>query len=371
MTIEEKLAFQALLAQRIREKVDVEGVALVEHAEDTLAENFVSLLIELKGALSQNDSNYHQIQGETAWSTERERIILNFANQLDTVFAPIGGINPGAASAYWSGEGRLRAETFGKDFGNTIPGFVINQVSTSLQDVFTPQAYTASGALDTATNIAMWDGMSRLYARNTKESAHVFLVDGETSHCSVFWNTELATLREQQAQGIVKEIVLHTLTKETLISYKELLQQEKAATNADDKKVIREGINQLLQTPSSWENVALDDSSNFRLKTSGFSDTHRSVSFQSLKKIASVFKNTLSSNKIKGVEKEFADIQRSMVDGTMDETLATHLEKLKGQIQRLKPSIQDPILKNKLDVIEEQVADIERGITASPPTPSA
>lgn len=280
----EQDSFKANFADKLREKIEHDGLGVRPGIEKEIAEHFVNALMEFKSKLEADFKTHQQVKGEVSWSVERQRIIADFAVNLDNVFAAIGGIKPKESSAFWSGRGVKRAEEFGVDFASTIPGFIVNQVSSALKDIFTKKAYSADGLVDTATFIGMWEAMSKLYAEGTFADAHIFLVDGETSQQSVLWNTELHTLRQRQEQGEVSKIWIHTLSPEVLKEYQSLL-KEKDALGKDHEslKLMDNKIERLLKNENNWVKSELDDSATFKLKISGFTEPYKTVSYQDLK----------------------------------------------------------------------------------------
>ena len=308
--------FQVLFAGRLRAKADEKGVPLEPGKEEIIARQFIVALIEVKQKISEDERSFQSIRGETSWSSSRAAIISRFAETLDEIFSPVGGIKPKDASAYWSGPAVRRAADFGTDFASTIPGFVVNEVSRSLQETFMQQAYKPDGHIDTAANLAMWDAMSKIYAEGTIQDAHVFLVDGETSQQSIFWNTELETLRKRQATGQVHQIFIHSLTPEALEKYRMLVERKKGATTESGELAnIAKEIDKHLKTESNWSSTNLDSSQEFKLKISGLTEPHKTVTYQTLKEIAQRFKNNVTKSKVDHFEKNFNALSASIDSG--------------------------------------------------------
>lgn len=292
----EQQKFSELFAQKLRAKVDQQKIPLPPGDESKIAMQFVLSLIEYKELLTNNPLMITQRKGELTWSEPRADLLQQLAKKLDQIFAPVGGIKPAESSAFWSGEALQQAVEYGLDFGHTIPGFVINQVHQSLIDIFMPKAYTQDGQLDTAINVGMWDALSQLYAEGTLGDAHVFLVDGETSAQSIFWNSELQQLRQKQQRGDVSHIYLHTLKVDVLKKYRQLLTEKKACDpkNTTQLGAINEKISLLLKNKNNWSSANLDSSAEFKLKTSGFEpNAHLAVHYQTLKNTARQFKELL------------------------------------------------------------------------------
>lgn len=295
MLSKEQEAFKQIFADSLRAKVDSTEVYLETGGELQIADEFIHALIEFKSALANNIEARMLNKGELSWSEQREKIISDFSKKLDHVFEKVGGIKPENNSAYWSGAGVQRAKEFGLDFEKTIPGFVINKIQAALQETFTKRSYLPDGALDTATNVGMWDSMSKLYAEGTISDANVFLVDGETSQHSIFWNTELQTLRKRQQTGEVKEIFIHTLNDEPLLKYRALTEQKKGKEPSSNEFLeIEKQIEALLKIGSNWSKEKIDDSNVFKLKTSGSADPHKKIDYQEIKSYASKFKQQLA-----------------------------------------------------------------------------
>ena len=133
----EQEAFRKIFADNLRQKITADGIFVEPDIEHDISEKFIHALVEFKEELRADFRTHQKTRGEMSWSIEREKCIADFAAKLNTIFAPIGGIKPQAASAFWSGKGVVRAAEFGTDFANTIPGFVINQVHGALHETFT------------------------------------------------------------------------------------------------------------------------------------------------------------------------------------------------------------------------------------------
>ncbi len=302
-TEEAKIKFTEMFAGELQ--------ALAEHKSPSIisdiAKQFVDSLIQLKEKLKR-DPGTHTVspQGEIVWSENRNQIISDFALKLSKIFEPVGGLNPSEASAFWSGNGVHRAREHGTSILQTIPGFVIDKVDCALKEVFTPNAYQRKdGALDTAAHLALWAALSRLYAKGTNNDAHVFLVEGATSNQSVFWNTELQTLRERQKEGEVNKIFLHTLHQELVSFYHEFLDCKQQVQKVESispevserKKGLMKATERDLQTflkdEDNWTTVELLDADNFSLITSGRAEEVKTVKIATLKRMASRFEHTL------------------------------------------------------------------------------
>ena len=341
----EQEAFRKIFADNLRQKITADGIFVEPDIEHDISEKFIHALVEFKEELRADFRTHQKTRGEMSWSIEREKCIADFAAKLNTIFAPIGGIKPQAASAFWSGKGVVRAAEFGTDFANTIPGFVINQVHGALHETFTKKAYTHDDLLDTATNVGMWEAMSKLYAEGTIDDAHIFLIDGETSQQSVLWSTELNTLRQRQATGEVSEIWVHTLTNEALLDYHALANQKKNIDPTDTKALesVDKKINALLKHESCWTKSQLDNSTALKLKISGFSDPHHTVNYQTIKSATNKWKQFSAKMKeseessdvpvVEKHEKPLSKIDELIADGSNPRLALMQLKMLKHQVQ--------------------------------------
>jgi hypothetical protein len=104
---------------------------------------------------------------------------------------PVGGCGPAKRSAFFSGSELQKAIPFlGVNLGSTVPGFVLNQVEASMVETFFPK-HIKGNIVETSGYIGLWAALSELYAKGTANDAHLFLIKGETSYQSIFWNTEL------------------------------------------------------------------------------------------------------------------------------------------------------------------------------------
>lgn len=259
----EQETFKTLLAIELRDRLTLAGLFPSRDMVDKVAANFINALIEYRAEMESNSRNYHSIQGKLTWTEEREKINEKFSSILEQIFAPIGGINPKDRAVFWSGSGVIMAREAGEEIGQTIPGFVLNQLTTSMQEVFFPRAYTKEGHLDTAANLGMWDALSRIYAKGSEADAYVCLIDGETEGTSIFWNTELNTLRQRQAQGLINNIYVLTLTPAALSQYVSLKEQQKLVNGTEDQKItataaINKQITDLTKNKSNWNKSNLD-----------------------------------------------------------------------------------------------------------------
>ena len=272
----------------------------------------------------------------------------------------MGGIKPKDASAYWSGPAVKRAADFGTDFASTIPGFVVNEVSQSLQETFMKQAYKPDGQLDTAANLAMWDALSKLYAEGTIQDAHVFLVDGETSQQSIFWNTELETLRKRQATGQVHQIFIHSLTPEALEIYRILIERKKhAAPHSGEFADIEKDIDKHLKNQSNWSSTDLDSSKNFKLKISGFTEPYKTVTYQTLKDATQRFKHNITTNKVESFEKTFNTLSAYIDSGDKIDEALPSLQSLQQKVSLTRSNLTsgNDSAKQRLVLLEQNITN--------------
>ena len=325
-----------------------------------IAHQFIEALIAVKQKISEDEHSFRSIRGETSWSSSRAAIISNFAEELDRIFSPVGGIKPKDASAYWSGPAVKRAADFGTDFASTIPGFVVNEVSQSLQETFMKQAYKPDGQLDTAANLAMWDALSKLYAEGTIQDAHVFLVDGETSEQSIFWNTELETLRKRQATGQVHQIFIHSLTPEALEIYRILIERKKhAAPHSGEFADIEKDIDKHLKNQSNWSSTDLDSSKNFKLKISGFTEPYKTVTYQTLKDATQRFKHNITTNKVESFEKTFNTLSAYIDSGDKIDEALPSLQSLQQKVSLTRSNLTsgNDSAKQRLVLLEQNITN--------------
>jgi hypothetical protein len=324
--------FKKAFADKLSLKLEEMGKVLPSDVINKMSDDFIEAVIDfkLKVAADRQDEKPKQkddvndpkkveasmiiVKGEVAWTPSRQALIDKLASKFDEILKPIGGITPGERAAFWSQQGKVQAQRAGVNLESTVAGYLLEQIGNELTSTFTPSAYKSSptkeeesleldSPLSTATNIGIWNAISKVYAQGTEGDTHVYLVDGSTSYQSVFWNTELQELRLMQQRGEIKEIYLHTLKKDKLTEYESLnadktamvaahkeqyqtqVQQLSAsgmrepdkeailagtkAVQKDREQALAQKAQKILEDPNSWEKAPLADSK-LKIKTSGF-----------------------------------------------------------------------------------------------------
>lgn len=279
-------------ANYMREKAEKNKIQLEVGKEYIISEKFLELLIQLKKTL-ENGKYFSSTNSNIMWTTAGEEIIIDLSRKLATLFSPIGGCGPNDKSAYWCSNARKQAEEFGKDFANTPLGSFIDHAMPAIQRIFTPNT---EGKLEKAFVFFIWSALSKLYAEGTINDAYIFLIDGEVSCHSIFWNVELFVLRKRQHAGDVNQLYLYILTPEALQKYQLLLKKKKECELipcSNEDQTITNQINDLLKEQASWHYQLLDISPYFKIRT----NSSKTISFKSLKEYARHFykhKNNLS-----------------------------------------------------------------------------
>jgi hypothetical protein len=278
-------------------KLEQEGITMDAVAVRAMAEKFTNALIKFRKEIHDSPDLYKIIKGEIAWSAGRQEKVAAFSRELDDIFKSIGGIKPEKSAAFWSGAGKIRANEFGVVIGETIPGFIINEVETLLLEIFAPHTHKVGGEVDTGVDIGLWEALSQLYSEGTLGDAHIFLINGETSMQSIFWNTELFTLRLQQQKGTVGSIFVHTLTPTAFLEFKSLVQVKNQSE-----------IEKLLKDEGNWQTKPLEACQDMRLKVSGSDADHKTVKLSTIFKIKdSMLETTLIKREIKRDPKKYVE----------------------------------------------------------------
>lgn len=252
--------FKKAFSDKLSIKLKETGKVLPKDVISKMSDDFVNAIIDFKLKIAADETSMIIVKGEVAWSPSRDRLISVMSSKLDEIFKPIGGIHPGEQAAFWSQQGKVQAQLAGQNLESTIAGFLLEQIGNELNSTFTPNAYKTTttkqenefldiktikdsvieSPLSTATNIGIWNAISKLYAQGTEGDTHVYLVDGSTSYQSVFWNTELQQLRLMQRSGEIKEIFLHTLKEDKLTEYNALIADKTTMVAAHKEQYVEQ-----------------------------------------------------------------------------------------------------------------------------------
>lgn len=334
----EQLELKTQMVDAIFAKLAKDGRRLAPATIEQIAHDFILSYLHFREEIGRFDGAHTKHEGEIIWTEKRSELITEFAESLNLIFAPLGGFNPGDASAYWSGLGLKRAEEFGIDFAKTLPGFIINRIHPSLKSTLTSAAYHADDDIDTSTDMGLWEAMSALYARETTGEANIFLVDGITSQYSILWNTELHTLRSLQMAGTVSNIWVHTLKPEHLTRYHSLLELKKTTTELWITDALDRQISRLLKNTDNWTKEDINTSRTLGLKVSGLTGPLKTVSVEKLTSIAHDFAhNHRVIKEIKQINHEFEHlVAKGRVIERRCKILIDRLEHLRPQLHSQK-----------------------------------
>lgn len=288
-------AFENRVADYLREEQGITDSVVVQAFSHAFASAISNYQFQVK-----QDSELHKVvNGEVVWTEKRSQVNQQLMQAMRYCFNRLEPYEKESAEkkswGFWSGKGKAMALHAGRALEGTKFGQLMEHFNHDINDTFFKGAYQDGHEAATAGNIGLWEAVSLNYASEVEGDAHVYWIDASPSWQSVFMNDELPMLRLLQAEGQVKDIVIHRLKPEALVCYQileneYLSQMSNSSSESSSQQHLKAQMNDLLAKGDNWTAETFGPNTHIQLKM-GLGDHQKTVSLNSMMTFAKRMKD--------------------------------------------------------------------------------